>query len=73
MEKDKKFTPDELVKLLDQELIKQRSILMDILKRAKQLNAEIDDKLKHTNSATYYELEDLLLQQDLLLEEGINL
>ena len=70
---NKKFTPDELVKLLDQELIKQRSILMDILKRAKQLNKEIDEKLKRTNSVAYYELEDLLLQQELLLEEGINL
>lgn len=69
----KKLTPDELVKLLDQELVKRNSILMDVLKRAKQLNKEIDEKLKRTNSTAYYELEDLLLQQELLLEEGINL
>lgn len=69
----KKLTPDELVKLLDQELVKRNSILMDVLKRAKQLNKEIDEKLKRTNSTAHYELEDLLLQQELLLEEGINL
>ena len=77
---NKKFTPDELIKLLDQELVKmnqklvkRNNILVDVLKRARQLNEEIDEKLKRTNSVAYYELEDLLLQQELLLEEEINL